>query len=363
MKNFRNFILSAVSGLIIMLLCSCGNDDPVKIGVIMSLSGEGSHMRGAVNGIMLAAEEVNERGGIGGNQIELIIRDNETNPLKAAEIFNELENEYCPDLYICGLSTIAAALAPLADQNRAPLICLATTNSEISAARPWVFRFSVSAEQEIPPVNYFIENLGLNEISVLYRDDEFGTFIFDHFKRSVVPEDLSVRSFPYLDAASDTDGYMSELKNSGAVYMISFSTDLEKIIPLLRNRGYQGHLLACSSLTRNLVESTPEAEGLYCAAPAIFDQNFAFAQSLKNKFEARFGDSPDHFIASGYESIVILSTLMDEQEINRQTIQESFSGGFNHNGSLGKIIVKKGSSDFNFPLFPAEIVNGEFHYE
>ena len=62
--------------------------ETIKIGVIFPLTGAasdiGEQMR---NGMQLAADEINSRGGINGRLIELIIVDNETNLEKIKKDF------------------------------------------------------------------------------------------------------------------------------------------------------------------------------------------------------------------------------------------------------------------------------------
>jgi len=58
--------------------------EPIKIGVILSLSGSGSYIGEQTrDGIQMAADEINSRGGIDGRHIELIIEDNQSSPDEA----------------------------------------------------------------------------------------------------------------------------------------------------------------------------------------------------------------------------------------------------------------------------------------
>src|SRR4029434_6586391 len=64
-----------------------GGGDKVRIGVFMSLTGTTANFGiSSVNGIKMAAEEVNSTGGINGKQVELLVQDDRSDASEAATI-------------------------------------------------------------------------------------------------------------------------------------------------------------------------------------------------------------------------------------------------------------------------------------
>ncbi|HEX8423054.1 MAG TPA: ABC transporter substrate-binding protein, partial [Pyrinomonadaceae bacterium] len=64
---------------------------PIKVGVYADLSGQTSSFgQSTVNGIKMAADEINQAGGVGGRQIELIIEDDQGRPEQAATVVTKL---------------------------------------------------------------------------------------------------------------------------------------------------------------------------------------------------------------------------------------------------------------------------------
>jgi branched-chain amino acid transport system substrate-binding protein len=362
MKNrsalFIFFLLSLFTFL------SCSKEEPVRIGVIISSTGSGSHMSETIDGIRLAVQELNEWGGINERPIELIIRDNETNPQKAAELFTEIEKEYQPDLYITALSSISFAVAPLAQQTKVPQICLVSSNTELTSNGDYIFRFYVSAEKEMPPMMYFIENKNLNDIAVVYRDDEFGRFIWNLFKQETEAHgDITIEDYPYEPENTDVTADLENILKAEAVYIIGYATDMSEVLIQLSDAGYSGVKLAYSSASQTQVRELPAAEGVFCSAPVIYNSKYSYAAELKKNFEAKFDRPLNHYGANGYEAVKILASLMEGRDITRDEIRKQLSGGFVNTGSLGKIFVKEGSRDFDFELLPAVITNGKLEYE
>ena len=360
----RSVLKSIILLLTVFVFLSCSKEEPVRIGVIISETGSGSHMTETLDGILLAVDELNEWGGINNRPIELVVRDNETSPEKAEEVFNEIEREYQPDLYITALSSMSFALAPLAQRNNVPLLCLVSANSEITDFGEYIFRFYVSSEKELPPIMTFIDKKGLKETAVIYRDDEFGGFLFDLFQQNAAAQSrLKISGFPYKPGDTDISESMETILMTESVYIIAYATDMSEILIQLSDAGYRGVKLAFSSASQTQVRNLSESEGVCCAAPIIYNRKYSYADELRKEFEAKFNRPLNHYGANGYESLKIFASLMEDKEITREEIKTQLSGGFVNTGSLGKITVKKGSRNFDFELLPAVITDRNLIYE
>ena len=71
-----------LAGVTVMLTCLARSAEPLKIGMVATLTGPAAEYgRYETQGAKLAAEEVNKAGGVLGRPIELVIEDNQsTNP-------------------------------------------------------------------------------------------------------------------------------------------------------------------------------------------------------------------------------------------------------------------------------------------
>src|SRR5215831_594447 len=74
--NYHRVVLA---GLMVVLTCLASSAEPLKIGVVASLTGSAAESgRYTIEGAKLAAEEVNKTGGVLGRPIELVIEDTQT---------------------------------------------------------------------------------------------------------------------------------------------------------------------------------------------------------------------------------------------------------------------------------------------
>ncbi|MEF2145551.1 MAG: ABC transporter substrate-binding protein [Desulfovibrionaceae bacterium] len=91
MKKRFKLVLSA---MLLLLVSSCGSNEPLRIGIVASLTGRysdlGVQMR---SGARLAMEEINASGGVHGRRIELVILDDESSMDVTDQAFQTMAEE------------------------------------------------------------------------------------------------------------------------------------------------------------------------------------------------------------------------------------------------------------------------------
>ena len=122
--------------------------DPVKVGLVAALSGPSAKSgEGITRGLTIAIDEINARGGVlGGRMIELVRRDDESNPGKGQTAARELlDKEGCVLLFGGIDSPVSQAIVPLMNTAYVPFmgVWAAATNITRNGANPnYVFRVS-----------------------------------------------------------------------------------------------------------------------------------------------------------------------------------------------------------------------------
>ena len=114
----------------------------LKLGVAHALSGGAAQYGTAIrNGFVLAAEEINAKGGINGNTIQLVIDDEQG---KKEEAINVFKKQIFQDkvLIIFGptLSNSMFAAGPVANAAKTPVFATSNTAYGITDIGPFVFR-------------------------------------------------------------------------------------------------------------------------------------------------------------------------------------------------------------------------------
>ena len=357
-------IIAVVVVITVVAICfilQAERKETIKIGAIISLTGPASHLEVVRDGMLLAVDEINSWSGINGRKIELIIEDSKTNSQEGKKAFNKIETEHHPVLYVATNSSVFMALAPLAEKNRVVLVGLVVATPKLTKQNEWVFKYYTTPEGEVRPILSILEELKVKELCIFYQDDAFGASYFGLLKEEFQKTGGVVRSEAFEVKNPDFKGKIVKLKDAKAIYIVGFVKHARQAIRQLREESFDGFILGNSGLT-NLIKTTPEANGAYVAAPALYNPNYLFAKEVKGKYEARYSKPFIHQAANGYDFIKLLAGLLEDKEVSRESVKNLLERGFMYHGVFGELDVKPGEHDITFPLHPAQIVDGKLKY-
>jgi branched-chain amino acid transport system substrate-binding protein len=133
--------LTIFSALFILPLCSCTEQEPVKVGFIGSLSGKASELcLIARDGVQLAVEEINAQGGLNGQQVELVVFDIKNKADNAFEGIDVLTDSGVKAIIGPATSEMAKAATPAANKRKTVLISPTASTVELSGLDDYFFR-------------------------------------------------------------------------------------------------------------------------------------------------------------------------------------------------------------------------------
>jgi branched-chain amino acid transport system substrate-binding protein len=121
--------------------------DTVKLGLVAAMSGQSAKSGEAiVRGLTIALDELNQKGGLLGKKVELLVRDDESNPAKGVVAARELVQREKVAALFGGLDTpVSIAIVPFANQAKVPFMGVWAAGTPITrngAAENYVFRVS-----------------------------------------------------------------------------------------------------------------------------------------------------------------------------------------------------------------------------
>jgi len=182
MKMTRRTALAAAAGLSALSafnLAPAQGNEPIKIGVLIALSGPaaayGAEERRAVEAVI---GQVNTQGGIKGRKIELVVRDTKTNPTEAARLANQVIADD-KVIAIIGATTGSETLAfaDAAMRAQVPIFPMVGTPSVTDPEKPyskWVYRMSVPLTTDLPASFNRMVKDGKKRMAVFSEEDAYG---------------------------------------------------------------------------------------------------------------------------------------------------------------------------------------------
>jgi branched-chain amino acid transport system substrate-binding protein len=196
--------------------------EPIKVGLVAALSGQSAKSGEALTrGLTMAINEVNAKGGVLGRPLELVRRDDESNPSKGMLAARELVQREKVTVLFGGLDTpVSLAIVPLANQMKVPFMGIWAAGTKITengAADNYVFR--VSAVDELVDealVKYGVDN-GMKKPGMILINNPWGESNEAGFKRALEKRGLANAGVERIqDSDLDVVPQLTRLKNAGA---------------------------------------------------------------------------------------------------------------------------------------------------
>ena len=339
---------------------------PLRLVVAGPMSGpDAASGQAMVRGAQLYLDEVNERGGVGGRRIELVVRDDRNRSDEAERIASAIAADD-DTLVVLGhfSSQTSIAAAPYYEAAGIPVITASATSDAVTAGRDLHFRVIANNSLQGSILASYARNvLEKQSAGVIFGLDEYGVSLKESFERAAVEAGLAVeRTWP-VDGSADNVGatlksIVSELKAGGMPAILFLATHARAGVEIIRRLKYAGvdvpilgaDALAGEGFLREL-RRTPEerarpgyfSDGVYAASPFIVDIANEQGQRFRFSHEKQFGMAPS-WISAGYHDAALAAVqAMEDAGLgaraagpteSRRRVGEALRGFFDYPRSL-----------------------------
>jgi branched-chain amino acid transport system substrate-binding protein len=212
----------------------------IRIGAIMSISGPGAAMGAGYKGAFQFFPKE-----IAGQQIEYIIRDDATDANTAFTIAQKMISEDHVDAFIGpSLTASDAAVAPLANQARVPMIAMAPYEYD-PAKQTYTFNDAQPLSLMVSVVFNHMRAHGVKQIGYIGFSDGWGDQVLAATKQSAQTGGMTILADERY-ARTDTSAEAQSLKlmsvHPEAIMMGTSATPAALPVVALRHRGFKGGL-------------------------------------------------------------------------------------------------------------------------
>lgn len=321
-----------LAGALILGLCACHfSQAPIRIGLAGSLSDPvGIPMKRAAE---LAVSEINAAGGIRGRPLELLERDDYSDPDSAVFVATDLYDADVSAVIGHLFSGPTLAAAPVYNGGSDPVVAISPSSSspDISTAGDYTFRICPSDLAHGAALARWVrDTLGFDRGAVLYLNDQYGrgvrqTFVRDFIKRGGVL--LSVD--PYLGDSPDVGAYLDRLAHLGRAQFLVVAGnrgDAEEILRQARSRGLTLPILGADGL-EGIEGAGAIADGVYLSSAYLTTlptaANRAFLQAYRKKFPGT--GLPNQPAAATYDAVYLLRDVIARAGPKRQDVRRALA--------------------------------------
>ncbi|MGE0232213.1 MAG: ABC transporter substrate-binding protein [Flavobacteriaceae bacterium] len=129
----------------------------------------------SANGLQLAVEPANAAGGVNGQKIEVVSYDSKTDPQAAATFATRCAEDDNALIIIGGNPTaVAAAMVPVANQNKIPYIILSGSQDNLTDNPEYQFRLGAKTAQDGIAVTNSLKQAGFKRVAIVNNSVPFG---------------------------------------------------------------------------------------------------------------------------------------------------------------------------------------------
>jgi branched-chain amino acid transport system substrate-binding protein len=246
--------------------------DTIKIGVNQPLTGAVAASGNYVtDGARIAADEINAGGGLLGQQVELIIEDNKSNPTEAVAAAEKLiVRDEVPVMMGAWSSTFTLAVMPKLMEYGVPMVVETSSSGKITTeGNPWVFRISPTSEMEARAFGDQVGKFDIKKADFLVVNNDWGRGAADQFSAMLQEHGIAVGEVETMDpAAQDMSAQLSKIKASDAdtLFVTTGVEQLTLVLKQARALGLEDRIITTggSQAPDQLVEQAGSAaDGSY----------------------------------------------------------------------------------------------------
>jgi branched-chain amino acid transport system substrate-binding protein len=321
-----------LAGLMLVLTCLARSAEPLKIGMVASLTGPAAEVgRYAIQGAKLAAEEVNKTGGVLGRPIELVIEDNQTTNPGVVLAFSKLAGDKDIPAFIGPpFSTQIHAIAPDIQRLGKPVMIGGTDPQLTHMGNPWLFRFRPNDVYSARVIaDYGVKTLGKKKWAIVHSTDAFGTSGMKTLLEDLKGMDVEPALIQgYTNNSQDFTPVVFAVKQSGADVMATYMTVPTDVAIFARQLRQLGVNVAWFGSPSTVATDVLKLAGAalfdsYAASPFNADSSPA-AKEFATKYEATYKSAPDYNGAWTYDAVHVLALAIDNaKSLEPQKIREA----------------------------------------
>ncbi len=245
MNRFHSMIGQTAAAAVVAfgLVGGAAAQSTIKIGMVQPLTGAfAAAGTDVVNGAKIAVDEINAKGGVIGEKLELVIEDTKSNPTEAASVTEKLVvRDKVTVLMGASSSTATLAVMPKLMEYKVPMLVETSSSSKITTAgNPYIFRIAPPSEVEAAVFAKIVNKIGIKKADFLVVNNDWGRGTADEFTKVLKEKGISVGLVERMDqGAQDMNAQLTKLKGSGADTLF-VTTAVEQLSLVLKQAAALG---------------------------------------------------------------------------------------------------------------------------
>ncbi|MBK8890501.1 MAG: ABC transporter substrate-binding protein [Dechloromonas sp.] len=293
------------------LLGGCAPPEPLRLGFIGGLTGRSADLaESGHKGALLAVEQANAAGGIGGRKIELVARDDGQNPAMAVRALEELAALRVEAVIGPLTSAMAVAVLPAAEKAGLVMVSPTVTASPLSGKDDQLFKVVSSTREHASHSAKYVYAQGARRVAAAY---DLGNSAYTRAWLTDFREALVALGGEVVVDAAFTSGDDPSYRNAvntlvtarpDAILLIANAVDTVRLLLIARKQGFAAKAIGVTwAATEQLIElGGRTVEGLILTQYFNRDDTSPRYQAFQATYRARFKEDPGFASIAAYDA-------------------------------------------------------------
>ena len=296
-----------------MLLAAGSASAQLKIGVAGPLTGPNAAFGAQLkNGSEQAAADINAKGGINGQKVQLVFGDDASDPKQGVSVANKMAGDGVKFVIGHFNSGVTMPASEVYQENGIYMITPSATNPKITERGLWnVFRTCGRDDQQgAVAAAYIVAHFKGKKIAIVHDKTTYGQGLADETKKAINAKGMKEVLYEGINIGDkDFSALVSKIKAAGAdlVYWGGLHTEGGLIVRQMRDQGVKAPLMGGDGITSDEFASIggPGVEGTLMTFGPDPRKNPAAAAVVKT-LEAK-NINPEAFTLYSYAALQVIA--------------------------------------------------------
>lgn len=323
-----------------------GAEDTVTLAVVSPVTGDSAEYGIHFNvGAQMAADKINEAGGINGKQVVLKSFDSKNDAKEAAEVARLI----CQDKTILATigdfsSTCCMATAPIYEENKT--VQISPSAGLIDFPRVGPYNFSTTGVQENDGgflMNRVInEKMGAKSVAIVYTNNDYGLNMLSYMTQEAEADGVVITDTEAIASGEkDFTAIVSKMRQTEpeAVAIMGSYNEVANCVKQIRQVGWDVPVaISGSALTDQLVELLgDDVNGIYSNIAFVASDNTPETKWFNEEFTKRANMPPSFHSISTYDTVMLVcdAAIKCGDNLNRETLKDAIQSYKGFDGLMG----------------------------
>jgi branched-chain amino acid transport system substrate-binding protein len=346
---------------------SASAQNVVRLAIVAEITGGGAPS-GTMwrDGVILAVEDINKKGGVLGRRLDSSVMDTQSDPPTSVAVMRRAVSERPFAILGTVYSSSTVANMEIARQAGIPQISGSESVLVVQKGNPNIFLTSFSQQVGFAKlVRWVLEDLKAEKIALIYVNDAFGRGGREAFLKLLKDRGKSVVADISTEVQqADFTPELTQVRASGATHVMIYNHEEEnaRIMIQIRKLGLNVETVGDNLCAQTTVDAGGDAmNGAKCHVPMTALSPIPSMMDVGRRLQERFGRVPDHNAFKGYIGTHLLKAVVErvaafDQGKIRDCLHDNFFTVADEPGLLMDTYVDdKGDADR--PSFIVEVKN------